>query len=235
MSTRKSRLAGAISRFVETHEGEVPVPPPTEDAPTLTSETDTLSPEQEAQAPTTTRTARPPKSEELVRMEALEQAILQLRASHFRWASRQVGDDSANDAFQETFLRALSKAEEIRQPQEWMFACLKRVLQEMQDPAHRKELREVHGVDLDATPQEEPEQEGPSASDTLTALLEVADLSEPQRRAFLMRREGYALRVIASELGVSYGAVELLLVRATATLKQHMQASRALLQGASGE
>ena len=134
-----------------------------------------------------------------MRLPPFERFYDEYREEIFAFLVRRLGRDRAEDAFQETFLRALrayARLEHGRHLRAWIFTIAARVAI---DAAQRKR---PDGISLDNEP---------ASEDTRPAYLELEHLAEelpPAERAAVVLRYGYDLPYtqIADALGSSEDA-----------------------------
>ena len=155
---------------------------------------------------------------------AFEAIVARYRRQLLHHCSAILPDGRAEDAVQQTFLRALSalrasEGEMALRP--WLYRIAHNVsLNALRDRSLRhEELSEgIDGV-------ERPEQAFEKSERLRDTVAAVGALPERQRDALVLRElEGRSYDEIASELGVTDGAVRQLLNRARGTLRQGMTA-----------
>jgi RNA polymerase sigma-70 factor (ECF subfamily) len=139
--------------------------------------------------------------------------------------------EEAEDAAQTTFFyawRGLGRGVEPRVEAAWLLAIARNVCCSRTDAARRRAGEIAHDPNV-----LEETLAAPMRGDELAGLPEaLASLTEPQRRAILMREwQGLSYREIADELGLSQSAVETLLFRARRTLAARLR--RPLSTGSS--
>ena len=143
------------------------------------------------------------------------------RQEVYRVALRKLGDHhEAEDVTQTTFLdayRAVLRGNEPDLPRAWLHAIAENVRRRRFRAAHRR-------------PREEPLLESHAAGDAVTVSADeireaLATLAESQRKAFLLSElGGLSHREIASELGTTVAAVQMLVFRARQKLRRELGA-----------
>jgi RNA polymerase sigma factor (sigma-70 family) len=151
---------------------------------------------------------------------AFEAIVARYRRPLLRYCSRILSEERAEDAVQQTFVRAYgamrkNSAELVLKP--WLYRIAHNTaLNALRDRGLRhEELPEsLDGV-------ERPDQTLERSQDLRAVVDAVQDLPERQRDAIVLRElEGRSYDEIASELGVTDGAVRQLLNRARNTLRE---------------
>lgn len=132
-------------------------------------------------------------------------------------SSRAASRSEAEDVVQETLLRALDRAVDLRDPARlrgWLFAILRRVLTDRA----RRAGRELPGSDLD-TIEVEPEREVPIGCECAAGLRSTL---KPEYTTILERVivEEHTLAEVAAELGVSVNNATVRLHRARKALRE---------------
>jgi RNA polymerase sigma-70 factor (ECF subfamily) len=161
--------------------------------------------------------------------EAFETLYLRHRLDLFRFARARTGDDElAADVVSTTFERALARLPTYRPMGAGFRAWLFRIARnEVIDSSRRRRTVERHQAALapvEAQPGPEDDVIRAEAADGLRRM--VARLPDTQRDAVLMRYAGgLSTREIASTLGRSEGAVQKLIDRALAALKEAYRAT----------
>ena len=135
-----------------------------------------------------------------------------------RYLTRLTGDgDAAADAAQEAFVRLIARPPaDAAEPRAWLFTVATNVVRETGRTRGRRERL------LAAAPDRAPMGDAPrdplaaaEAGDQRAAVrAALATLSEKERRALLLREEGFAHREIAEAVGTTTGSVGTLLARA---------------------
>ena len=143
------------------------------------------------------------------------------RQEVYRVALRKLGDHhEAEDVTQATFLdayRAVLRGNEPDLPRAWLHAIAENVRRRRFRAAHRR-------------PREEPLLESHAAGDAVTVSADeireaLATLADSQRKAFLLSElGGLSHREIASELGTTVAAVQMLVFRARQKLRRELGA-----------
>lgn len=151
--------------------------------------------------------------------QAFEAIVARYRAPLLRYCSRLLPDGRADDALQQTFLRAydgLHASSREMHLKPWLFRIAHNVtINVLRDRGSRyEELSEqIDGV-------ERPDQAHEKAERLREVVAAVGTLPARQRDALLLRElEGRSYDEIAISLGVSDGAVRQLLNRARSTLR----------------
>jgi RNA polymerase sigma factor (sigma-70 family) len=132
--------------------------------------------------------------------------------------------EEAEDAVQTTFLnafRGLQRGTTTRYEQAWLYKIAQNVCIARRSSSGRR-LKLEAPDDFEILQEVVPSGAAPAEGDTLELMgLDAAldSMPENQRRAILLREwQGLSYREIASELGLSQGAVEMLIFRARRTL-----------------
>ena len=150
---------------------------------------------------------------------AFEAIVARYRAPLLRYCSRLLGDGRAEDALQQTFLRAydgLRASDREMHLRPWLFRIAHNVainaLRE-RGSYHEPLSEQIDGV-------ERPDQAHEKSERLREVVAAVGTLPVRQRDAIVLRElEGRSYDEIASSLGVSGGAVRQLLNRARTTLR----------------
>jgi RNA polymerase sigma-70 factor (ECF subfamily) len=139
----------------------------------------------------------------------------------FSFLAVRVGDPAqAEDAAQESFVRAFFSLKKLRKPESfysWLLGIAGRVAQEQLRSRERRrkdrEAAEVLSLDGDDSPREYPLEEA------------IAVLPEAQREVILLRYyEGLSCQDVATRLEMPLGTVTKTLSRAYALLRQELKA-----------
>jgi RNA polymerase sigma-70 factor (ECF subfamily) len=133
-----------------------------------------------------------------------------------RYLTRQLGDrDWAEEVAQETFLRA-ARQETIVSERAWLFAVATNLIRdEARRDARRRRHLELLRAEAEAEgPPDPPELDIERHERASAARAALAQLSERDREALLMREEGLDYHEIAKALDLSIGSVGTTLSRA---------------------
>jgi RNA polymerase sigma-70 factor (ECF subfamily) len=147
---------------------------------------------------------------------AFDELVVRARPQLVRFLGRTLNTADADDAAQETFVRAfraLDRYESSRPFTTWLFAIAKNVAYSHHDASRRRSAREAAAAPAETTPADAAER----ASDDAAALWERARrvLSADGYHALYLRYvRGLAVKEVAHELGRSVVATKVVLFRA---------------------
>ena len=144
-----------------------------------------------------------------------------LFAEHYaplqRYLARLTGDpELADDAAQEAFVRLLEQDPLPERPRPWLFRVATNVVRDTARAAKRHRVLGMDGKARGAHGDAPRSPEGVVARETARRQMRRAldVLSEKERRALLLREEGFKHREIAEALGTTTGSIGTLLRRA---------------------
>lgn len=133
----------------------------------------------------------------------------------FRYLVRLAGDaDLAADAAQEAFVRLLARPPSQPVERAWLFKVgTNVVLEHRRTAARRRRLLEGRGERTMADPPRDPHANVESDERRRIVMDALAQLSDKERIAVLMREEGFSHREIGDAVGTTTGSVGTLLAR----------------------
>lgn len=144
----------------------------------------------------------------------------------FRYLARTCGDPHlAKDAVQETFVRL--QRQSVVQPaaiRSWLFTTGMNVIRDVrrQEATHARILETNPRWVPTPTSSEDPAERVERSEDRARLARALEELRERERRALLMREEGFKHREIAEALDTTTGSVGTLLARALEKLARAM-------------
>lgn len=143
-----------------------------------------------------------------------------------RYLARLTGDaDTAADAAQEAFVRLLEQSPPPRDPRPWLFTVATNLVRESARRTRRHERLGHHGRARGAHGDAPPPPSSVVERETARRLTRRAldSLSDKERRALLMREEGFKHREIADALDTTTGSIGTLLRRALEKAAQELR------------
>ncbi len=166
-----------------------------------------------------------------------ERLFLTYHATLVRYLTRRLGDrDWAEEVAQETFVRAL-RQETIVNERAWVFAVAHNLVRDgaRRDARNRRHLElmaaEARAVEADAG--DDDEQTPERGREMALARRALAELSQRDRQALLLKEEGLDYGEIAEVLQIEKGSVGTTLSRARRRLAESYEAFVAGDQGGS--
>ncbi len=152
---------------------------------------------------------------------AFEAIVDRYRQPLLRYATRMIGDSRADDVVQAAFVSAWSKlheGEEVRELKAWLYRIVHNGSLNAMKRASSRDLPLL--VDNPMSSGDDSHSEVERREEVRQALGEIAALPEQQRHAFLaVAVEGRRHRDVGLELGVSEGAVRMLIHRARSSVR----------------
>ena len=152
---------------------------------------------------------------------AFEAIVDRYRQPLLRYATRMIGDSRADDVVQAAFVSAWSKlaqGEEVRELKAWLYRIVHNGSLNAMKRASSKDLPLLSDNPMSSGDDSHAEVE--RREEVRQALGEIAALPEQQRHAFLaVAVEGRRHREVGEELGVSEGAVRMLIHRARSSVR----------------
>lgn len=166
-------------------------------------------------------TGRTDAGDRTAALHASHEAAL-LRYCRSRLPSREDAEDATQSVFLNVY-RSLASGVEPRSDTAWIFKIAERVVLSRRRALARRARVELT-TDAERLEGLTQRQSGEPGSDLFRLTDSLARMPDVQRRAILLHEwEGLPYRTIATELGVSAGAVETLVSRARRTLTDELQ------------
>lgn len=167
-------------------------------------------------------------------MHVAERLFVTYHATLVRYLTRRLGDrDWAEDVAQETFVRAL-RQETIVNERAWVFAVAHNLVRDgaRKDARNRRHLELLAAESREAVePDEEVDQTQERATEMARARRALAELSERDRQALLLKEEGLDYGEIADVLKIEKSSVGTTLSRARRRLAEAYEGSAATGRG----
>lgn len=148
-------------------------------------------------------------------MDTAERLFVTYHATLVRYLTRRLGDrDWAEEVAQETFVRAL-RQETIVNERAWVFAVAHNLVRDgaRRDARNRRHL-ELLAAEARSTEEPAADQSLEQAERLALARRALAELSERDRQALLLKEEGLDYQEIADVLGIEKASVGTTLSRA---------------------
>lgn len=170
-------------------------------------------------------------------MHLAERLFVTYHAPLVRYLTRRLGDrDWAEEVAQETFVRAL-RQESIVNERAWVFAVAHNLVRDgaRKDARNRRHLELMAAEAREAEREEVPDEEqtSDSAREMALARRALAELSQRDRQALLLKEEGLEYGEIAEVLEIEKSSVGTTLSRARRRLAESYEAFAAGDQGGS--
>jgi RNA polymerase sigma factor (sigma-70 family) len=147
---------------------------------------------------------------------AAEELFVRCHASLQRYLARYTGDaDQAADIAQEAFVRMLEHAPDTSIARPWLFRVATNLAHDASRTARRRRELVLGGRALLTVSDPPAAPDARAGRDAARRMIEtaLAGLSDKERRALLMREEGFSHREIAAALETTTGSVGTLLAR----------------------